>query len=47
MVEASSESDLPTVLVVSTPNTGDALDTILKALQLKQGATVDTAKATW
>ena len=48
MVETKEEaSDLPTVLVVSTPATTGALAKVLKALKVKEDATVDTEKATW
>ena len=43
MVEAiqESESDFPTILIVTTPATTASREKIIDALKLKQGDTVD------
>ena len=49
MVEAiqESESDFPTILIVTTPATAASREKIIDALKLKQGDTVDQEQKIW
>ena len=47
MVESNIDSDLPTVLIVSTPATSGSKEKLLGAFKLKQGDSVDLTTDVW